>query len=121
MSINYTFSNDEPILRVVASGMDDNLEQVMGYGMAVMAAAIQSGCSRVLCNELELEYKLGTFDTFESARLISENAPSIARVAIVCNAKNIKDALFWETVASNRGLLVRVFRNIPEAEEWLIE
>lgn len=61
----------------------------------------------------------GTFDTYESARLIVEAAPKIAQVAIVCKDDDFKDAQFWETVASNRGLHIRVFKDPTSAEEWL--
>ena len=84
MSINFSIEVEDDLLRVTATGVDDNLEQVKEYGMAVIGAAIDYGVSRVLCNEKDLSYLLGTFDTYESARLIPEAAPKIAQVAIVC-------------------------------------
>ena len=119
MSISYTIKVDCELLRVTASGEDDILEEVKEYGMAVIGAAIQYGVSKVLCNEMDLRYLLGTFDTYESARLIAEAAPKIAHVAIVCREENFEDAHFWETVAINRGLQIRVFKDIVAAERWL--
>lgn len=120
MAITFTIEQTESMMRVIAWGKDDNLEQVKEYGMAILMAAISSGCTKVLCDELQLVYSLGTFDTFESARFISEYAPNIAKVAIACKPDQIDDATFWETVASNRGLFVRVFKTLHEAEEWLL-
>ena len=119
MSINYSIEVEDDLLRVTASGVDDNLEQVQEYGMAVIGAAIEYRVSKILCNEKDLKYLLGTFDTYESARLIAEAAPKIAQVAIVCKDDDYKDAQFWETVASNRGLHIRVFKDLATAEEWL--
>lgn len=119
MAINYTIEADDGLLRVVAAGKDDNLRQVKDYGFAVLSAALSSRCTKVLCDERELIYSLGTFDSFESAKYISELAPDIAKVAIVCRPENIEDADFWETVAVNRGLHVRVFKTLAEAESWL--
>lgn len=119
MAINYTFENEAKLLKVKASGKDDTVEQVIEYGMAVLNAAISLECIKVLCDETELQYSIGTFDTYESARIISQNAPNIAQVAIVCNPLQIEDADFWSTVASNRGLHVRVFKTIDEANSWL--
>ncbi len=87
--------------------------------MAIIRAAISSGCTRILCDETELEYALGTIDTFESAKFISEHAPRIAKVAIVCMAEKFCDASFWETLAVNRGLSVKVFQDLHKAEEWM--
>lgn len=121
MAISYTIEADDGLLRVVATGKDDNLRQVKDYGYAVLSAAISMRCPKVLCDERELIYSLGTFDTFESARYISELTPDIAKVAIVCNPEFIKDAGFWETVAINRGLHVRVFKTMADAENWLMK
>jgi hypothetical protein len=119
MAIQYTIECSGNLLRVKASGRDDNLEQVENYGKAVIEAAISYGVSKILCDESQLEYSLDTFDTFESAKFISELAPKISKTAIVCKASNLKDADFWETVAVNRGLSVKICRTIAEAEDWL--
>jgi len=117
IAFNYIVEND--LLRVKASGKDENLEEVNAYGMAIIKAALDHGSVRVLCDESCLEYSLGTIDTFESARFISQHAPKIAKIAILCRAEDIDTAIFWETVAVNRGLQVRVFNRADKAEEWL--
>jgi hypothetical protein len=119
MAINFSITNENSLIRVKASGKDDNLEQVKDYGMAIIEAAVLSASKAIICDERELEYTLNTFDTFESAKFISENAPTVAKVALVCNPKCIDDAIFWQTVASNRGLFVKVFETINEAEAWI--
>ena len=119
MAIAFNFVVENDLLRVTASGKDSDLEEVKQYGMAIIKAALDHGSVRVLCDESGLEYTLGTIDTFESARFISQYAPKIARIAIVCRAEDYDTAIFWETVAVNRGLIVRVFDRADKAEEWL--
>lgn len=119
MAINYVITSEGNYLIVKASGKDDNLAQVKEYGIAVITAAVASEAYYILCDETELEYSLDVFDTFESARFIAEHAPRIAKVAIVCNPKQMHDAEFWETVAVNRGLQIRVFQNMDSANSWL--
>ncbi len=119
MAIQFTTIVDENTLVVHATGFDENLSQVRNYGLAIINAAKEHGVTRVLCDELELEYRLGTFDTYEAAAFISSQAPSVSRAAIVCRADSLADALFWETVAVNRGLVVRVFKEIAPAKAWL--
>lgn len=119
MAINYSFSVSGKFLRVTATGKDESLEEVENYGMAIIKAAVSSACTSILCDERKLIYNLGTIDTFESAKFISENAPKVAKVAVVCRAQDYSDAVFWETVAVNRGLQVKMFKKVDDAEQWL--
>ena len=119
MSIQYSMTAKENLLLVEASGFDESLEEVEQYGMAIIRACQENKCTRVLCDELALEYRLSTFDTFESASFIARHAPHVGSIAIVCNETFIKDAQFWETVAVNRGLTVRAFKELEQARQWL--
>jgi len=94
MAIAFNFVVENDLLRVTASGKDSDLEEVKQYGMAIIKAALDHGSVRVLCDEAGLEYTLGTIDTFESARFISQYAPKIARIAIVCRAEDYDTAIF---------------------------
>lgn len=119
MAIQYTFQRQDQTLIVTTSGFDESLEEVMLYGMAVIQEAVLGEYATILCDETQLEYRLGILDTYEAAEFMSRQAASVAKAAIVCDEKNIKDAKFWETVAVNRGLIVRVFRDIESAHLWL--
>lgn len=119
--IQYTFTREENLLIVESSGYDENLDEVMQYGQAVIEECNRGGYSHLMCIETELEYRLGTFDTYELAKAASEHARNMGRAAIVCNTKDIEDAKFWETVAVNRGLTVRVFKDVKSARAWLGE
>jgi len=119
MAIEYTLTTEENLLVVEASGFDENLDDVLQYGMAIVDACKAGNYSLVLCNELNLEYRLGTLDTFKSAEFLARQTPKLGKAAIVCNEKFINDARFWETVAVNRGLTVRIFKDVDSARKWL--
>jgi hypothetical protein len=119
MAIHYTTSVDGDILTVRATGFDESLAEVQDYGKGIVFAAIEAGVTRVLCDESELDYRLGTLDTFRAAEFISAHAPSIAKVAIVCNPHQFADARFFEDVAVNRGLALRVCTDLAAASHWL--
>lgn len=119
MAITYSLEVKENLLLVKAAGRDDDVNDVIQYGQALIEAAVQAGCTRVLCDERELEYAIGTLDIYQSASMIAQTAPHIARVAIVCNPQFLKEGEFWETVAVNRGLMVRMFTEMEEARDWL--
>jgi hypothetical protein len=121
MPINFKMQVAGDILRVRASGRDDDLEDVKRYGSAVIEELGASGCKGVLCDERELVYAIGTVDAYEYAKFVAENCPRVVKVAVVCHPDFIGDARFWETASWNRGLQVQVFRDIEEAEKWLEE
>jgi hypothetical protein len=121
MSIQYTTRVDGEILFVYASGFDESLDDVQGYGLGIISASEGSGVTRVFCDETALEYRLGTIDTFQAGEFISNNVPAVAKVAIVCNPGFISDASFFEDVVVNRGLTLRVFTDSEVAMHWLFE
>ncbi len=109
------------VLYVKASGRDESEEEVKQYGMAVLEMALARGVERVLCEETELEYALGTFSIYEAAKFIAEVVPKVCRVAIVCSPRDLQSGAFWETVAVNRGLNVRVTTDLDLARVWIAE
>jgi hypothetical protein len=119
MSIEYSINVAGGVVRVKASGEDESLEQTKKYSLAVLQAAIDTDTRKVLCDERDLDYKLDIFETFELAKIIAENVKKMGRLAIVCKPEHVKSGKFWETVAINRGLYVRFFLSLEEAEEWL--
>ncbi len=121
MSINFNSKIEDEILIITAAGKDDTVDQVVAYGQSIIQLGIESGTSKVLCDERNLEYAIGTFDIFEAATIIAEQAPRVARIAIVCRPQFLDDGNFWETVAVNRGLHVRMYTDINLAKSWLNE
>jgi hypothetical protein len=121
MSIQYTTRVDGETLFVYASGFDESIDDVQGYGMGIISASQESGVTCVFCDETALEYRLGTIDTFQAGEFISHNVPAVAKVAIVCNPRFISDASFFEDVVVNRGLTLRVFTDSEVAMHWLFD
>lgn len=121
MAISFEYEVLGDLLRVTATGRDDSLEDVKQYGMKIIEASLQTGCTRILCDETGLEYALGKVDSFEAAKYIAEMVPGLGKAAIVCHPKYASDGEFWGTVAVNRGLEVKMCTDILEAEEWLTD
>jgi hypothetical protein len=119
MAIHYTLTVDGDTLRVQASGFDENLTDVEAYGTAIIRACLEHDVTCVLCDEHELEYRLSTFDTYQAAEFMAKQVPTLVRAAVVCNPKYLAMAHFWEDVAVNRNLQVRVFTDTPAALSWL--
>jgi hypothetical protein len=119
MAIDFQIALEGNTVVVKSTGYDDSLEEVQQYGLAIITACIESGATRILCDETELEYRLGTFDLYYYAMFLSEHTPRVGRAAVVCNERFFSDTQFWETVAVNRGLMVHVFTDVNSARVWL--
>jgi hypothetical protein len=118
MAINYSFSQKNDILIVEASGEDDGLKEVMDYVQAIIREGIRLNCTKIICDERNLVYKLSTSETFDLAKNTAFAAPKISRTAIVTRPEFKEIIEFWETVAQNRGLIIQVFFTIEDALEW---
>jgi len=119
MSITYQSKVEDGILIITTTGRDDNVNQVIEYGRSITQLAVNSGVIRILCDERNLEYAIGTLDIFVAAKKIAEEVPKLAYIAIVCQPRFLKDGKFWETVAVNRGLRVHIGTDIRRAEDWI--
>jgi hypothetical protein len=119
MAITYTTEVDGETLFVKTSGFDESLAEVEEYAMGIIMACKESGIIHVLCDETELEYRLGTFDTYQAGEFLSTHVPAIVKVAIVCNPAFLSDASFFEDIVVNRCLRFRVFTDTQSARQWL--
>lgn len=121
MAISYTTRIEGDLLNVEAVGHVETLAEIQGYSLAVIEAARNGSCTRVLCDERELAGTLRTLDAYEAAKFIADQAPSVGRAAVVCGEAALGDRKFWETVAVNRGVALRAFADIDTARAWLFE
>ncbi len=121
MAIEHSARLEGGLLVVKASGFDENIEQVREYGLWIIDEALRLDVTHILCDERDLEYRLSTLDTFAIASYIAEAAPRMAKIALACNPRFMADAVFWENVAVNRGLIVKVFKDIDDARAWLTD
>lgn len=119
MAINYETHVEGDILHVTTSGFDESLEDVIAYGEAVMAETTKHGCTRILVDESDLDYRLDTVDTYNLARYYAKTFHVAAKVALVASKENLEDAKFWETTIRNRGGLCNVFTSKDKAKAWL--
>ena len=120
MAINYKIIEEERFLRVISTGACENLNQLKDYIFAIQNAAISSGLERIFVDETRLEYKLSTYDSFDSGRFVSSLNPKPEKLAVLCKPEGWDNSKFWETVSVNRGVPVRVFRDNESAENWIL-
>jgi hypothetical protein len=121
MSYELSIIQEPEYLHVIVTGVN-NRENVERYLEEIVHECTIRGCRRVLIEEQLEGPRLGTIDVFEAASEGSRHTPgNIEAFAYVdVNAEgNLMN--FAETVAVNRGVLVRVFASVRDAKKWLLD
>ncbi len=112
---------EDGYLHVVVTG-DDTPEDVAGYLDQIRRVCAERGLSKVLIEEDLTGPQLRTMEVYDVINAASEGvAPAIRSIAFVdTNPQHAFAPMeFAETVAVNRGVHVKVFRDVPAAREWL--
>lgn len=110
-------------LHIKVTGQN-NAENVRGYIAAVHAECSRRDCPFVLIEEDLQGPSLSTMEIFSIVSEGSKNVwPQVRLIAFVdINPEHLPGQMkFAETVAINRGVNIRMFRTLPEAEAWLVE
>jgi len=121
MTIDFRISVEDEFLKVDSFGSCEDFYQLQEYVLAIHQAAVSNSRTKVIVNESQLEYKLTTVETFGSGRFVSRIAPREVKIAVVCKLEGWNNTKFWETVAVNRGVMVKIFIDQDKAEKWLTE
>lgn len=119
MAYQLTFAEKKGYLHFIATG-DNTPEDILGYLKEGLAMCHGSAIRRVLVEERMEGPRLGLLEIFPIAVEIAWRARSfLDEVAFVeVNAENGLSN-FAGNLARARGLGVRVFETVQEAEEWL--
>lgn len=118
MKSQYVFEKKENYLLLVLSGEYDK-EDFMLYPKIVAEACEKENVARVLVNCLSLKgTDVPTMDRFFVAEHIAGLLGSKVKLAVVWPKEHINK--FAETVALNRGSLIKVVDSVETAQQWLL-
>jgi stage II sporulation SpoAA-like protein len=115
------------LLEVEVSGQF-SLEEAKRNFLETLEGVGRHGATKVLIDgrglkgdpEVMERFFYGEFAATETARAAGErNLPRVPRFAYVLEEPVLDPRRFGETVASNRGMIIKVFDNREEALEWL--
>jgi len=119
MAYKLTLQQKPACLHATVTG-ENSRENVARYLQELRRECVARACSRVLVEERLEGARLGTSDVFaivmdESSRAVGV-FQAIAYVDVNAGGDMMK---FAENVALNRGVPVRLFGTVAEAEKWL--
>ena len=117
-----------PCLRIL--GLEDldgnrvgsnSADVVSQYMRDVLHECQKEECFRVLIDERLEGERLNAGDVFEVASEGAMNALGVFQAVAYVDERMGVMADFAETVAINRGMPVKVFRSVVDAERWLVD
>lgn len=119
MSYQLTLHQKPAYLHAIVTG-DNTREDVAGYLQDIRRECLARGCRRVLVEERLEGTRLGTSDVVaivmgEASRSVGVYE-AVAYVDVNAGGDMMK---FAENVALRRGIPVRLFGAVAEAEKWL--
>jgi hypothetical protein len=121
MSYKLTITQKSTYLHAVVTGSNTK-EDVAHYLEEVLRECVVRQCSKLLIEEHLVGPRLGIVDVFriavEGSNRASGQFQAIAFVDVNAQGDLMK---FSETVATNRGLPVKVFASVADAEKWLLD
>jgi hypothetical protein len=121
MAYDMEVVHEDDYLHIRVTG-DNTPEDVIGYLDQIRQACVDHGCPKVLIEENLTGPPFGTVDVYDVVDTASRGvAPAIQHIAFVDTnpAHDFAQMKFAETVAVNRGVNIKVFRDIASAKAWI--
>jgi len=121
MSYKLTILEKPTYLHAIVTG-ENTKENVARYLEEILRECKARNCFQILIEEHLEGPRLGTTDVFQIAAIGSDHAQGRFKVIAYVDANaDGKLMKFAETVAVNRGVPVRIFPSVSDAEKWLLE
>lgn len=119
LEINYKYFKD--YLEITISGeFTKDLPKEVNPEF-IMKKCKKKGINKVLMNGLKVTGNISTFDRFNIAKIYAHSLlGGNIKFSMVANTDIINPNSFFETVATNRGINVKVFIDLEKAKKWLL-
>ncbi len=119
-SYEVTYEEKPEYLYAFTSSPHDDLNEALSVWMSIAKECKNRGYRKLLIEE-DVGDQLSIIDMYEFASKLSEIGFRGIKLAFVDRqAEDYEDNMFGEIVATNRGLLGKIFIDISEAEKWLL-
>jgi hypothetical protein len=120
-----SYNSDAGVIEIKVQG-DFFLREAQEMISEALDVAKEQNCFLLLCDLRAATVKLSTIEIYQLPNVVSDKSASLGlhphklkRAFVVTN--DLKEYDFFETVTVNRGQSAKVFRDIDEAQKWLLE
>ena len=100
----------------------DNYETVTANMKAIIETAVAKGISRILCESHKMKTMMSVIELYQLANNLAKWETLGMRIAyLMPKLVEAEDAIFFETVTSNRAVTIKFFADYDKAVAWLCE
>ena len=120
VSDDLTITVEQGYLHVTFSGMFDLVAARRSVDRMV-DACVEEDCDNVLFDCRSMSGDISVMDRFSMGKYGGEHINPDIRIAMLGHRRHILPDKFFENVAHNRGIQMKLFSDIEEAIAWLKE
>lgn len=126
MELSLIFDADNNVVRARLAGPFSLFDAKTSF-TGILDALVQHQAKKALIDGSAVTGRLETMDRFDYGEFVAASVNDLHKrgfflhpeFAYVLSDSVLDSSRFGETVAVNRGMRVRAFNNLSEAEEWL--
>lgn len=120
MSYKIETTTEEEYLKLIVSG-EQTLTVNKALVIEIIDSCIEHQTGKVMVDIRRFKGQQGVIPDFELANFaVAKGLTVIKKAALIYNKDAHQSTTFFETVARNRGLNLRIFLNESDAEAWLL-
>ena len=123
MAIVYKSEDRQNYIYLVGEGIEDGLEEDKQIHEMIVTLCKEHNCNRVLIDDQQVTYTASILSIYQLAEHYAKaDIPRfIKRAAVVANPDYKETNEFFENTTRNRGINLRLFYNVEDAETWLLK
>jgi len=121
MPVNIKIIHTKDFVKTTTTGVLD-FEASQQAIVEIAARIRQPGEFNVLVDNRQAESLLSIGDLYELGKALAGHRALVrSRVALLVPPQELRQALFFEDVAANRGVNIKVFADFEQAITWLMD
>jgi len=121
MNWKITYSPETRIVCIETEG-ETRIEGINAMVRDVMESGLKYDSTRFLVDHRKATFKVQFMDFYNRPQFLNTiGFPRNSKIAQVCPESEYENFRFFETVSVNAGYVIRVFKTIETATEWLTE
>ena len=123
MAIVYRSEKRKDYLYLLGEGTEEGLEEDKQIHQMIVDLCKEHNCHRVLIDDQKVIYTASIISIYQLAEHYAKvGSPRyIKRAAVVASRAYQETNAFFEDTTRNRGINLRLFYRVEDAEEWLLK
>jgi hypothetical protein len=118
-----TFELKEKYLLVIGHGARKNLAAISEAAAQIYSKIQETESRYLLVDYTELKINLHLNDAFNIVKRYETSHPGLKNViiSVAFGVNSVEFVQYWKEIGKQRGFFIEIFKDLKEAEKWLLE